>query len=361
MGHAWFRRLVWSGAVSRLRRLAAVAACVGCVPAGHGAQMLEPRVDAVSPPAGIRYVKDPIAVEIQTFREGVRQLYNSSQFDELEKIAAKVRGDKFGNGSWKIVRFYDSLECRSTEPESMWRLHDRIHRDWIAKKPDSITARLAYADYFVSYAWYARGEGFAESVTSRGRRLFSERLASAHKVLDEARKLKEKDPYYGMVALSVALGEGPPKAEYDAIVDGAHAAAPKFWGYFARRAFSLMPRWHGKPGEWEAFAMRSADLPDGLGAELYVRIVLHLMDCYDDIFVESDASWPKTREGLNLMMERYPDSLEIANKAAMLAVMAKDRDMARKAFARMNGACVTQAWSGPEHFLGALKWTQKGE
>jgi hypothetical protein len=291
----------------------------------------------------------------------VRQLYNASRFDELEKIAASVRREKFGNGSWKIVRYYDSLECRPSEHESMWQLHDRIHRDWIAKKPDSITARLAYADFFVSYAWHARGHGFSGSVTDEGWKLFHERLASAQKVLDEARLLKEKDPYFGLIALCVALGEGPSKAQYDVLVNEAHAAEPKFWGYFTSRAYSLMPRWHGEPGDWEAFAMKAANLPDGLGAELYARIVLNLLDYYGDIFVESEASWPKTREGLNLMMERYPDSLEIANEAAMLAVMARDRDMARQIFTRINGACVVSVWHGSERFLGAQKWAFKSE
>jgi hypothetical protein len=346
-----------------MRRSAAVIVCAGCgfLPAWCGAQAGGPRAEAVPQSAAFRSVQDPIDEEITTFRANVRQMYNSSQFDELEKIAAKVRRDTFGNGSWKIVQYYSSLECRSSEPEGMWRLHDRIHRDWIAKKPDSITARLAYADFFCSYAWHARGNGFAGSVTSEGWQLFHERLASAQKTLDEARKLKEKDPYFGLVALRVALGEGPSKAEHDALVSEAHAAEPKFWGYFTSRAYSLMPRWHGEPGDWEAFALKSANLPDGLGAELYARIVLHLMDFYGDIFVESDASWPKTREGLNLMMERYPDSLEIANEAAMLAVMAKDRDLARKIFARINGACVVHVWHGPERFLGAQKWAQKSE
>jgi hypothetical protein len=328
-----------------------------------GAQPLARLVEEASRPAAeqSRFVRDPICEEIRVFRHDVRQLYNSRDFNELEKIAAKLRATKarFGNGWWKIESFYDSLECRAEEPESMWRLHDQIHRDWIAKKPESISARVAYADFFCSYAWHARGSDYADRVTSEGGRLFQARLASAHKIVDEARKMKEKDPYLAMVALTVALGEGPDKAEYDAIVEEADAAEPSFWRYDTKRAFSLLPRWHGKPGDWEAFALKAAARPDGLGAEVYVRSVLNVENFYGNVFDESDVSWPKTREGLELMLKRYPESLEIVNLAARLAYMARDREMAQALFVRLNGTCVANAWRGPEQFLGAQKWAQK--
>ena len=311
----------------------------------------------------IRFVKDPVDKEIQTFRHDVRQLYNTSRFDELEKIATELRGAKakVANGSWKIVRYYDSLECRKEEPESMWQLHDRIHRDWIAQKPVSVTAKLAYADFFCSYAWHARGNGYADSVTPEGWKLFRERLESAQKIVDEVRKMKDKDPYWGTVALRIALGLGMDKKAYDALVAEAHAAEPLYWGYFVGRAYSLLPRWHGEPGDWEAFALKAAALPDGLGAELYARIILHQMDFYRNVFDETDASWPKAREGLELMLKRYPDSLEVANQAALLAFLARDREMFKAMLTRIDYVGVSSVWDGPEQFYGALKWVQKAQ
>jgi hypothetical protein len=312
------------------------------------------------PPPGVRFVKDPINEEIKTFRHNVRQLYNNSRFDELEKIAQDVRTAKakFGNGSWKIVRFYDSLECRMSEPESMWLLHDRIHRDWIAKKPESITAKLAYADFLCSFAWHARGYGYASSVTREGWKLFRERLAAAHVIVDDVRKMDEKDPYRGVVALTVALGEGAEKRKFEAILGEAHAGEPLFWGYFTKRAVSLLPRWYGEPGEWEAFAMKASDRPDGLGAEIYARIVLALDEYHDNVFKETEASWPKTREGLELMLKRYPDSLEFVNEAARLATLAQDRETAKAMFDRLDGSCVPSVWNGEKEYLAAVKWLQ---
>lgn len=309
----------------------------------------------------VRFVKDPLAEEIKTFRHDIRQHYNNRRFDDLEKIAKDLRVTKakFANGSWKIMSYYDSLECRKEEPESMWRLHDRIHRDWIAQKPDSVTAKLAYADFLRSYGWHARGTGYADSVTPEGWKLLRERLEAAQKIIDEVRKMKDKDPFWGTVALEIALGMGADKKAYDALLMEAHKAEPAYWGYFVSRAYSLLPRWYGEPGDWEAFALKSAALPDGLGVELYARIVLDLMDCYRNVFDETDASWPKTREGLELMLKRYPDSLEVVNQAALLAFIARDREMFMTMLARANFAGVSSVWRSPERFYGALKWAQK--
>ena len=216
----------------------------------------------------------------------------------MEKRAAELRASKaiFGNGRWKIQRFYDSLECSDEEQESMWQLHERIHLDWIAKKPASITARVAYADFLVSYAWHARGDDFADKVTPEGGKLFRTRLAAAHTVIDEARKMPEKDPYLWTVALAIAQGEGPSRSEYDALVEQAHASEPTFWSYDTARAFSLLPRWYGKPGDWEQYALVASARSDGVGVETYTRIVMYLMGRYGNIFTETQASWPKTRE-----------------------------------------------------------------
>ena len=261
--------------VTRTNRSAFLRGCFGgvlglvCFGVLRGeAQGFGPRRDQIPQASPMRVVKDPVNVEIDAFRHTVRQLYNTSNFNELEKIAGDLRASKarLGNGGWKVVQFYDALECRPDEPESMWQLHDQIHRNWIDRNPASITARLAYADFFCSYAWHARGNGYGDSVTSEGGALFRKRLASAHAIVDEARKLKEKDPFLGTVALTVALGEGPAKDQYDAIVEEANAAEPGYWGYDIRRAYSLLPRWYGAPGEWEAYALKAAARPDGLGA-----------------------------------------------------------------------------------------------
>jgi hypothetical protein len=277
-------------------------------------------------------VKDPIQDEIYAFSVMTRNDYNSQRFDNLEKKASNLRETKqlFGNGSWKIVEFYESLACRHDEPESMWQLHDSIHRNWIAAKPLSITAHVAYAGFLVEYAWHARGSGYIDTVTEDGWLLFRERLSLGRKVLNDARALPEKDPVWWSVALTCALGQNAPKSTFDALVEEAHAYEPKFWGYDTQRAYSLLPRWHGKPGDWEAYAELASSRPDGLGEETYARVVIGMSSYYKNIFSESKASWQLTRSGLAQMREKYPDAIEFVKLTAWLATLAGDRALAKE-------------------------------
>ncbi|MDQ3621745.1 MAG: DUF4034 domain-containing protein [Verrucomicrobiota bacterium] len=171
---------------------------------------IDPSEEAAA--ARLQPAKDPIDEEISAFRAEFREAYDHRRFDDLEQRAAKLRAARevFGNGSWKILQFYNSFECRDDEPESMWELHDRIHQEWIAAKPESITACVAYADFLTGYAWQARGSGYAGTVTEKGWALFGERLASAREVLAKGRQLPDKDPIWWLTALRVALGKGWP-------------------------------------------------------------------------------------------------------------------------------------------------------
>jgi len=331
----------------------------------HAAGQVTEHIDAneKAEAAKLKPAKDPIWEEIDAFQMEIRRAYNNRAFDELEKRAAELRPSKatFGNGSWKIVQFYGSFSCDDDEPESMWELHDRIHQEWITAKPESIAARVAYADFFTEYAWRARGRGYANTVSQDGWRLFRERMASARKVLDEARNLQEKDPYWWRVALQVARGQGWPKDKYDALVVEAKAFEPKFWGYDTERAFSLLPRWYGEPGDWEAYAEEVSSRPDGLGPEAYARIAIYLRGFHDNIFRESQASWPKIREGLQQMCRKYPDSIEIVSNAALLASTAQDREFAKEMFDRLGDTYLPGIWRKPERFVHCRNWANTGK
>lgn len=345
-----------AGVVSTVRAaaclLGAVVSILGCGPAGNEPESRQ----AANPLRVIR--EDAVLKEIGAFRHETRSWYNTRRFDELEQRAAELRASKavFGNGRWKIQRFYDSLECADDETESMWQLHEQIHQDWIAKKPASITARIAYADFLLSYAWYARGHDYADKVTPEGKKLFRERLAAAHKALDEARKMPEKDPYLWSVALAIALGEGPAKAEYDALVEQAHASEPMFWSYDTARALSLLPRWYGEPGDWEQYALAASARSDGVGVETYTRIVMYLMGKYGNVFEETQASWPKTREGFERMLTKYPESEEVVQFAAILSSFAGDRAFAKPLFERMGNTCLLNVWGSAKRFEYWRKW-----
>jgi hypothetical protein len=301
---------------------------------------------------------DKIRNEEVAFRYETRKFYNSRKFDELEKRADALRTSKarFGNGSWKLFQFYDALGCRDDEPETMWQLHEQIHQDWEKAMPHSVTARIAHANFLYDYAFHARGHGYANTVTRQGWQLFAQRLAQAHKILDEIKDWAPKCPMWFKVYLQVALGEGWNRSDYEALFTKAKAFEPEFWSYDISRSIYLMPRWHGQPGDWEYATDEETKRPDGLGMEIYARVVSSQRGYYKNIFQESNASWPKTAQGFELMRQRYPGSLEILSVYCQLACVAGDRPLAKKLFDELGDSVMQDIWESTDNFVRYRAW-----
>jgi hypothetical protein len=69
-------------------------------------------------------------------------------------------------------------------------------------RPQSVTARVALARAYLNYAYDARGEGNAGTVSDSGWKLFAERTAEGKRILDEASALPTKCPEWYIAMLS---------------------------------------------------------------------------------------------------------------------------------------------------------------
>lgn len=299
--------------------------------------------------------------ELMAFRNSTRQLYNTRKFAELEALAGKIRSGKerIGSGSWKIFQFYDSLNCREDEPESMWKLHDTIHREWEAAYPESITACVARADFLTTYAWHARSSAYANEVTEEGWRLFRERLAESRTLLEQSKRLTPPCPVWWLTSQTVALGQGWSREGYDTLFLEAKKLEPEFFAFDLARAKFLLPKWHGEPGEWEAAAEKEIERAGAIGYEIYARLVTEQGSHYDNIFKQSSASWRKTRKGYEELLARYPESKNFLNQYCRLACYAGDRKLAKELFIRIGDMKVRGAWRKGQ-FEKAKAWAMEG-
>jgi len=305
----------------------------------------------------------PVVKEIRKAYRQAQTALDAKDFDKLEKMAEEYRSSnaQFGDGKWKIIAFYNALPPKKKDPDGTWQNYEQILQEWIAAKPDSPTPRIAYAEFLTEYAWRARGSGYANTVSEEGWRLMKERLAKAKGLLDEAKQMKPADPAMYSTYLTVALGLSAPPAVFDQIVAASHQAAPKLWFTDTQRAYSLLPRWHGKPGDWERFAAETAARPDGPGAEVYTRIVMQQSRYHRNVFEETEISWDKTKEGIKLMLERYPESSMVLSKSTYLAVLAQDRAFAKELFAKLGDRYIPTVWPNKESFVHYRNWANGAE
>lgn len=302
------------------------------------------------------------ADEREPFRNEVRQAYNKSKFAELEATAAEVRTGKakFADGSWKLLHFYQALECRESEPESMWKLHEKIHQDWQKAFPKSVTAKVARADFLTSYAWHARGKGYAKKVTAEGWKLFGARLDEALKILDGCKSSAASYPRWSSVRMRIGLGQAMPKKDYLTLFRNATDAEPTYFDHDLQLAHYLLPRWYGNPGDWEAAAEAEITRPGGLGHETYARVVQSQVGYYDNIFKQSKASWRKARKGFEEMRARNPGSTVILNLFCRMAWLADDRELAKNLFGELGTNYEQSSWRSRKEFDGANTWATGG-
>jgi hypothetical protein len=310
----------------------------------------------------VTILETPEEKEKSEIKKQARALYEAKDYAGLEALAAKYRRSKecYANGIWKLGQVYlgvTDLPDEATEAE--WKTQLKSHRDWIKARPESITARVVLAEDLTSYAWKARGSGWADSVTEKGWELFGKRLIEAANVVAEANSLKEECPRLFSVMFRVALGLQMDRSNYDKLFEQAIKSYPEYTAYYQRRAYFLLPRWYGEANEWESDLEKSSDKIGGKeGDMLYARTVwcMHEGRYFTNIFKESHISWSRVDQGFEEIEKLFPDSLAAKTERVYLAALARDREKARLYFDKLEGKIDLSTWRTMETCIKFAHW-----
>jgi hypothetical protein len=231
---------------------------------------------------------------------------------------------------------------------------------WERANPNSITARIAHAAALVSYAWVARGDGMANTVTAEGGRLFEQRLKQARMLLESDDALKKCPGYYSTL-MTVALGQGWPRKDYDRLFEEAVALAPDYEMFYFFKANFLQEKWYGtSPDEWHRFALSAAAATKKEhGQSLYTRIVWSIHGpgmTRMAAFKAAGVDWPRMRQGFEDIAREYPDSLWNKNAFCFYAFAADDKATARRLFGELAGRYSQEIWGSAEVFRQTERW-----
>ena len=297
------------------------------------------------------------------YQSHIARVLAQGDFVQLEKEAQKVRADKsrLQGGVWKIFGLYEGASKPVTggrATESDWKAHIATLKKWVAASPESATARIALANAYVEYAWAARGNGYADSVSGSGWDRFGERIALAKATLMEAARLKEKCPYWYEAMQIVALGEGWNKAQARELFDQAAAFEPTYYHYYREYANFLLPKWYGEEGETQAFAEEVTSRLSEPDASIIYYEIASLLACQCDKERDSLAgmSWPRVRQGFEKLSELYGTSNLKLNRFAYMSFVANDQASARSVFPAIHDDWNHLVWHSAQSFEGARAW-----
>lgn len=281
--------------------------------------------------------------EFKPYEKLVRTLFYDEQFNELEKMANDLRDKKshFPEGLDKLFYFYDALDNPSPETEENYQRVFSILNKWSEKYPNSITERVAEAGTWVNYGWFARGSGWARTVTKDGWQLLDVRLKKAYEILTQTDISKTGEcPERFSLLMKVGLGQGWDREKFETIFKSAVSYDPSYYRFYFDKTVYLLPRWEGKPGEWQRFAEEATKLtPASEGMTAYTRILLSTWTYGSagewDTFDYLGVSWEKMKQGFLDMEKNYPGSSWNSNYFALFATIANDTDTAYDLFQKI--------------------------
>jgi hypothetical protein len=294
----------------------------------------------------------------QDYAATAAAMLKKEEFRSLDCVANRARSGKerFPGGQWKLKELYIGVDqpvpspMHATQPD--WKALFSKLDQWVAARPRSITARVALASAYLAYATDARGEGYANTVTENGWKLFGERIAQARRVLQEASALPTKCPEWYVAMLLVAENQDWDAAKKLALFDEAFNFEPGYY-YLARvRASHLLPKWAGEPGDTEKFTEEVADRIGGdKGDILYFQIASAnyvICGCQDD----PHLSWERIQQGFAATEKEYGVSMLNLNRIAFLASDYGNTDpiVAEKVFSRIGEQWDEETWKTKEAF-----------
>lgn len=290
-------------------------------------------------------------------------LLKRQDFDGLEHAADMARSTKsrFPGGPWKLYVFYDSVGKPvggRQASDADWNAEFALLKQWIARKPQSTTARIALAQAYLGYGSKARGSGYADTVTDEGWESYGSRTAQALSTLKEAATLPDKCPYWYEAMMQVAVAQGWSKSRTKALVDESMSFEPGFYHVYREYANYLEPKWYGTEGEAEAFANSiSQQIGGEEGSFVYFEIatVLGCTPC-GNAGSPTNLSWPKIKEGYVALERLYGTSNLKMNRYALLSVKFRDKSSASEIFGQIGDSWDQAVWGNHETFQAAKAW-----
>ena len=282
----------------------------------------------------------------------VAGMLKEENFEELDCLADRARTNKerFPGGMWKLHELYKGLYepvPYSVHPtQEDWDALLQELQKWVTARPKSVTARVALAWAYIGYAGDARGDGYANTVSESGWKLFRERTAEAKRILEEASELSTKCPEWYVVMQNVAQNLDWSEAQKRALFEQASKFEPGYYYYARALAGNLLPKWGGEPGATEKFAQEVADRLGGdQGDILYFQIASAnyvMCACEDD----PHLSLTRIERGFEATEKQYGISMLNLNRIAFLAARTRPDDelFADQAFARIGDQWDEETW-----------------
>jgi len=282
----------------------------------------------------------------------------AEKFDDLDAMADQYRREKsrMPGGEWRLRIFYTALDApQQTDQDSMD--HIAHLEQWMKVRPESITARVALATSLHRWAWVARGNGMANTVTAEGWRLFDQRIQQSQKILEDSAHMPNMCPQWYSEMMVVGLAQSWDAKRVQETFDRGIQFEPGYYYLYKQYANYLLPKWDGHPGDASTFAKSSADhLGGDAGDILYFQIATVLIKRGDGNFPVHEMNWDRIQRGYKSLNAQYGGDKRTENDLAFMAYKFGDVPVARQQLTLIGDDWVRSVWRDRAFFDRVRDW-----
>lgn len=304
-----------------------------------------------------------------------QQLFLSGDFEQLESLMNQyaLRLEDLPDGSSRLEGVAGGLnnlfDYGNLSPDSIFG----YTADWRRRVGGSVFADLVEVMAFNAWAYSARGQGFADTVSKQNWAIFTYRTEMAAAALAEVANRATNNPLWYTLSLEVGLHQSQDKEQLRAIFDRGVKIAPHYEPLYRDMLRILMPRWSGSYEEVDNFINQVyAQTASVRGYERYAALysAYARMEGDDlDLFHDTPAFWSGMKMGFYGLAKRYPRSDAVLNGFASFACRAGDKAEYNRLTIELKTRFSSSAWStkyskdacdkqlgagGEFHALGAL-------
>lgn len=191
---------------------------------------------------------------------------------------------------------------------------------WRASAPESITAATVEMRFLTSYAWDARGSGFAHEIIDNVN--FKERIQRAHEIYDEVvKRYKQQNKaiecpgfYTGMLTVARVSPDWTIERVDRELLQPALALNPRYMDACLIFKVMIEPQWHGaRDADYDFYKSLPNRIPREIGEEMYARIIIHQKTHAFNTYRPDLVDWELLKRGNLHAVKKFPNSVYLVS------------------------------------------------
>jgi len=205
------------------------------------------------------------------------------------------------------------FQLLSHNPRELTNAYNQIEATLFNQRGKSATAEFIKAEFYLQYAWLARGHGTIDQVSQERWCLFRDRLAVAEKALRRAWSLDPQDAQIPTLMISIVLGRQTGRSEMEKWFARAMAVDPNNYPACRAKLHFLLPQWYGSREDMLAFGHECVEKTNWGG-----HVSLILVDAHSELARTLDKEarstywalpdvWPDIKAGYERFAQTNPD------------------------------------------------------